>query len=147
MLFCFLTFFSLFFSLTLIFLCSSLSFQVILHSLFHTTSPALSCRSSWFCHLNFVTMLSAFGESPKTAKSYFGRMLESCFKEYFGFEGIYLFVCWNTDSGTEMGTYWPWCWHRVGQFIKLMVLSNDIFCTNYSRLYVAVSAATTYNHD
>lgn len=37
-------------------------------------------------------MLSAFGESPNTAKSYFGRVLES-FKDYFEFEGICLFVC------------------------------------------------------
>lgn len=39
-------------------------------------------------------MLSAFGESLNTVltKSYFGRMLESSFKEYFGFEGICLFV-------------------------------------------------------
>lgn len=31
-------------------------------------------------------------QSPNTAKSYFGRMLENIFKEYFGFEGMCLFV-------------------------------------------------------
>lgn len=74
-------------------------------------SMDVSWLSSWLCYFDLLlTMLSAFGESPRTSLPSMWGECSSYLKEYFRSEDFFYRIYFNIDSTTELGASWPWCW-------------------------------------